>query len=185
MSDETKLYHYESLQNYVTKSEIKKIEVDGCIYEGQKDIENIINHTLEQSMSKTFTLDLEACENLFSFQVPQISKSMDDDLNREISTVELKKALQQLNSKASPGMDGIPSTLYENLADVFAPYMLEVFNFILRGEDTPTETMRTSTVQFLSKPKKANSIRLSDKRKISVLCTEVYILQDVPFFYPS
>ena len=179
MSDETKLYHYESLSNYVTKSEIKKIDVDGFIYEGQKNIENIINQSLEKSMSQKFTLDLEACEKLFSFDVPQIGKTMDDAVNCEISKVELKKALKQLNSKASPGMDGIPSTLYETLSDVFAPHMLEVFNFILRGEDRPSESMRTSTVQFLSKPKKASSIKLSDKRKISVLCTDFKCLETV------
>ena len=179
MSDETKLYHYESLNNYVTKSEIKKIEVNGCIYEGQDEIENAINRSLEDSMSETFTLDLTACENLFSFQVPQITESMDNTLSCEISLMELKKAIKQLNSKASPGMDGIPSTLYEKLADVFTPYMLEVFNFIIRGEDKPTETMRTSTVQFLSKPKKANSIKLTDKRKISVLCTDFKCLETV------
>ena len=39
--------------------------------------------------------------------------------------------------------------------------------------------MRTSTVQFLSKPKKANSIKLTDKRKISVLCTDFKCLETV------
>ena len=179
MSDVTKLYHYESLNNYVTKSDIKKIDVDGHIYEGQNDIEKAINRSLEESMSETFKLDLAACENLFSFEVPQISNSMNDALSREISSVELKEALKQLNSNASPGVDGIPSTLYEKMTDVFAPHMLEVFNFIIRGEDRPTETMRTSTVQFLTKPKKVNSIKLSDKRKISVLCTDFKWLETV------
>ena len=123
-------------------------------------------------MSQTFTLDLTVCETLFSFKVPKISESMDDALHREISSLELKGAIKQLNGNASPGVDGIPSTLYEKLVDDFAPHMLEVFNFIVRGEDKPTETMRTSTVQFLSKPKKATSIKLADKRKISVLCTD-------------
>ena len=54
MSDEAKLYHYESLDNYVTKSEIKKLEIDGYIYEGQNDIEDAINESLENSMSQTF-----------------------------------------------------------------------------------------------------------------------------------
>ena len=39
--------------------------------------------------------------------------------------------------------------------------------------------MRTSTVQFLTKPKKVNSIKLSDKRKISVLCTDFKWLETV------
>ena len=130
-------------------------------------------------MSQTFTLDHTACESLFSFQVPQITKSMDDALNREITIMELKNAIKQLNSNASPGVDGIPSTLYEKLIDVFAPHMLELFNSIVRGEEMPTETMRTSTVQFLSKPKKASSIKLTDKRKISVLCTDFKCLETV------
>ena len=178
MSDVTKLYHYESLESYISKSEIKKIELNGHIYEGQIEVENAINQSLEESMSLRFTLDRDACENIFSFQVPQITESMDDALNSDISMRELKKALSQLNSKASPGIDGIPSTLYTKLADVFVPHMLEVFNFILNGEK-PTETMRTSTVQFLSKPKKANSFKLSDKRKISVLCTDFKCLETV------
>ena len=104
---------------------------------------------------------------------------MNDTLSREISSLELKQALKQLNCKASPGLDGIPSTWYEKLADIFTPYMLEVFNYIIRGEDKPTETMRTSTVQFLCKPKKADCIKLSDKRKISVLCTDFKCLETV------
>ena len=61
---------------------------------------------------------------------------------------------------------------------MFAPHMLEVFNTMLHGEK-PTETMRTSTVQFLSKPTKANSYKLSDKRKISVLCTDFKCLETI------
>ena len=178
MTDATKLYHYESLDNYIMKSEIKKIEVNGCMYEGQMDVENAINHSLEESMSLKFTLDKEACNKLFSFNVPQITESMDKTLNRDINMMELKKALRQLNSKASPEIDGIPSTLYEKLVDTFAPHMLEVFNTILHGEK-PTESMRTSTVQFLCKPKKATSFKLSDKRKISVLCTDFKCLETV------
>ena len=54
---------------------------------------------------------------------------------------------------------------------LFAPYMLEVFNKILHGE-LPSESMRTSTLMFLSKPKKMESIKFEDKRKISILCSD-------------
>ena len=98
--------------SYVLNSEIKKLEVNGCMYEGQKEVEHAINQSLEESMSQKFTLDKEACDNLFSFEVPKITKTMDDALHRDINMLEFKKALRQLNSKASPGIDGIPSTLY-------------------------------------------------------------------------
>ena len=67
---------------------------------------------LEDTLSKTSSLNREACEDLFSFDVPKISAEMDGLLHKEISPKELEIALRQLNSKASPGIDGIPSTLY-------------------------------------------------------------------------
>ena len=47
LTDVTKIYHYESLNNYIEGSTIKKLEVDRVIYEGQANIENIINEKLE------------------------------------------------------------------------------------------------------------------------------------------
>ena len=136
MSDVTKLYHYESLNSYISKSEIKQLEVDGQIYVDQTEVENAINRSLENSMSQRFKLDYGSCEKLFSFQVPQITGKMDEEVHSEISIIELKKALNQLNSKAAPGIDGIPSNLYVKLIDLFAPNMLEVFNYIIQGGDT-------------------------------------------------
>ena len=135
-----------SLDNYITNSDIQQLEVNGHVYIGQTEVENAINKALEKSMSHIFKLDYESCEKLFSFQVPQISASMDEEVNREITMTELRKALNQLNSNAAPGVDGIPSNLYVKMIDLFAPIMLEVFNYIVKGGGKPPETMRTSTV---------------------------------------
>ena len=178
MSDSTKLYHYESHKNYMNESKMEKLEVDGLIYEGQEQIENIMHKKLEETLSKTFSLDENACEELFSFDVPKISAEVDELLHEDISSKELEIALKQLNSKASPGIDGIPSTLYVKLIDLFLPHIRLVFNCIVKGGQ-PSKTMRTSTIQFLTKPKKASSIKLSDKRRISVLCTDFKCLETV------
>ena len=169
LSDNTKIYHFESLNNYIEGSIIKKLEVDNVIYEDQKDIENAINSKLEIDLSQKFVLDRNICDELFSFYVPKISKEMDDNLSKDISYSELKTALRQMRKAASPGMDGIPVTLYLKLLDLLAPQLIEVFNSIIRDE-APTRSMRTSTIQFLTKPEKKCSIILDDKRKISVLC---------------
>ena len=58
------------------------------MYVGQTEVENAINKALEKSMSHIFKLDYESCEKLFSFQVPQISASMDEEVNREITMAE-------------------------------------------------------------------------------------------------
>ena len=178
LSDNTKIYHFESLNNYIEGSIIKKLEVDNVIYEDQKDIENAINSKLEIDLSQKFVLDRNICDELFSFYVPKISKEMDDNLSKDISYSELKTALRQMRKAASPGMDGIPVNLYLKLLDLIAPQLIEVFNSIIRDEAS-TRSMRTSTIQFLTKPKKKSSIKLDDKRKISVLCTDYKCLETI------
>ena len=178
LTDVTKIYHYESLNNYIEGSTIKKLEVDRVIYEGQANIENIINKKLEYDLSQKFVLDRSICEKLFSFNVPQISREMDDNMSKDISISELKTALRQMRKTASPGLDGIPVTLYLKLFDLIAPQMIEILNSILQNE-VPTRSMRTSIIQFLTKPKKKSSIKLDDKRKISVLCTDYKCLETI------
>ena len=177
-SDNTKIYHFESLDKYVEASTIKKVEVDGVIYEGQSNIEDAINKKLKLDLSQKFVLNKNVCDELFSFDVPQITREMDADMSKDISFSELKTALRQMRKAASPGLDGIPVTLYLRLIDLLAPQLIELFNSILRNE-APTRSMRTSTIQFLTKPKKKHSIKLEDKRKISVLCTDYKCLETI------
>ena len=178
MSDTTKIYHFESLNNYVKSSKIDKLEVDGKIFNGHENIENIINEKLTDTMSQKFSLDEEVCEKLFSFEVPKISDDMNQLLVKEITMSELLTALKQMKPKASPGIDGIPSTFYVKMSKLIAPYMLEVINEIVQGKE-PSESMRTSTLMFLGKPKKMNSIKFEDKRKISVLCTDFKCIETI------
>ena len=178
MSDATKIYHFESLSNYIKQSTIDKIEVGNQIYEKKEDVEGAINSALQESMSKSHSIDSSAFNDLFSFDVPQISQSDNMLLTQEINRSELRKALLKLRSKAAPGLDSIPSGLYVTMFSLFAPLMLEVFNEIINGQ-TPAASMRTSIVQYLNKPKKANSVKLSDKRKISILCTDFKCLEKI------
>ena len=89
-----------------------------------------------------FVLDRSIREKLFSFNVPQISMEMDDNMSKNISISELKTALRQMRKTASPGLDGIPVTLYLKLFDLIAPQMIEIFNSILQNE-VPTRSMCT------------------------------------------
>ena len=132
-SDNTKIYHFESLDKYVEASTIKKIEIDRVIYEGQTNIEEAINKKLETDLSQQFVLNKMVCDNLFSFNVPQITGEMDASIYKDISYAELKTALRQMRKAASPGLDGIPVTLYLRLINLFAPKLIEIFNSIIRN----------------------------------------------------
>ena len=94
---------------------MQKLEVDRVIYEGQSNIEDAINKKLKFDLSQKFVLNKNVCDELFSFNVPQITREMDADMSKDISYFELKTALRQMRKAASPGLDGIPVTLYLRL----------------------------------------------------------------------
>ena len=60
----------------------------------------------------------------------QISREMDDIMSKDISNSELKIALRQMRKTASPGLDGIPVTLYLKLFNLVAPQMIQIFSSI-------------------------------------------------------
>ena len=67
-----------------------------------------------------------------------------------------------MRKAASPGLE----TLYLRLIDLLAPQLIEIFNSMIRNE-APTLPMRTSNIQFLTKPEKKHSIKLENKRTSS------------------
>ena len=91
---------------------------------------------------------------------------------------EVKKVLSKSNLYAAPGTDGIPSLLYSRCWDVMGTPLTEVAQAIHR-DGIPTPSMRTSLMVFGSKPKKPNSIKPSDKRRISLLNSDFKIITGI------
>ena len=81
---------------------------------------------------------------------------------------DVKETIDASNLQAAPGNDGIPSIFYKTcwntMGEPLTEVMLEVFKL-----SPLTPSLRTSLMMFGSKPKKPNSIRPQDKRRISLL----------------
>ena len=92
--------------------------------------------------------------------------------NKHLLTIpkqeDVKAVLDSSNLLAAPGTDGKPSLLYSKCLEVMGPALTEVAQKIWKGEK-PTLSIRTSLMVFGSKPKKLNSIKLGDKKRISLL----------------
>ena len=88
---------------------------------------------------------------------------------------DVKKVISKSNLHAAPGTDGIPSLLYSKCWDVMGGPLTEVIIAIHRG-GIPTGSMRTSLMVFGSKPKKPNSLKPGDKRRISLLNSDYKVL---------
>ena len=81
---------------------------------------------------------------------------------------DVKDVLDDSNLHAAPGTDGIPSLLYSKCWDTMGPPLTEVVQAVFEDKQ-PSLTQRTSLMFFGSKPKKPNSIKPGDKRRISLL----------------
>ena len=105
---------------------------------------------------------------LLSLVSPVFSPEDNDMLEIVPSKKEVLQALQSSNINASAGSDGIPSLVYKECWDILGDNLVEVTKSLFLGA-LPTVSMRTAIMNFCSKPKKVNSCKPSDKRRISIL----------------
>ena len=80
------------------------------------------------------------------------------------------------NLRAAPGTDGITSLVYKLCWDSLGDSLTAVAQAKHEGEKLPG-SMRTTLMVFGTKPKKANSIKPGDKRRISLLNADFKILE--------
>ena len=81
---------------------------------------------------------------------------------------EVKESVWSANLHAAPGTDGLTTFFYYHCWDTMGDALTDVVQAI-HGGQPPTKSQRTSLMVFGNKPKKPNSIKPTDKRKISLL----------------
>ena len=81
---------------------------------------------------------------------------------------EVKESVWSANLNAAPGTDGLTTFLYYHCWNIFGDSLTEVVQSLHQGHP-PTLSQRTSLMVFGNKPKKPNSKKPSDKRKLSLL----------------
>lgn len=87
------------------------------------------------------------------------------DLDADISTEEVRRALHELNSKSAPGPDGITNRTLRNLDDHSIAYLTEVINEAWKEGKVPEAWKQALTV-LIPKPGKSSS--LDNLRPISL-----------------
>ena len=113
-------------------------------------------------------LDLAAQERLLEEIAPCFSEADNALLSSPPTMQDVKETIADSNLSAAPGNDGIPSMFYKTCWNIMGEPLTEVMQEIFRL--TPlTPSLRTSLMVFGSKPKKPNSLRPQDKRRISLL----------------
>ena len=110
-----------------------------------------------------------AAQDLLLAEVEPVFTAADNALLcKKATKKEVHETLSEANLHAAPGSDGITSFLYKECWETLGDSLTEVVQAIHGGEQ-PTRSQRTSLMVFGTKPKKAKSLKPSDKRKISLL----------------
>ena len=101
--------------------------------------------------------------------VEKVFTDADNEMLENIPSMEeLFEALKESNLKAAAGSDGISGLIYKECWSSLGESLCDVIKEIFSGS-LPTTSMRTAMMIFSSKPKKLDSIKPSDKRRISIL----------------
>ena len=174
-SEKIRIYHHEQHVKHCKKSAILKLETDEGLLLGHEDCSSFLYNQVKALLSQPVSLNTQAQNKLLAEVTPVFTESQNKALLAIPEKEEIKKILFSSNLNAAPGTDGITSLLYKVHWDVLGDSLLEVVTAVHQGEKL-TKTQRTSLMVFGSKPKKPNSIKPSDKRRISLLNSDFKII---------
>ena len=91
---------------------------------------------------------------------------------------EVKEFVWSANLHAAPGTDGLTTFLYYTCWDILGDSLTDVVQAVHDGH-SPATSQRTSLLVLGCKPKKAKSIKASDKRRLSLLNSDFKVITGV------
>ncbi len=107
----------------------------------------------------------------------EISEDDKNDCDSDIRIEEIKHAINSMQIRKSPGIDGLTSEFYKSFVDVLAPMLLKVFKCMEQLKEVP-ESMATGMITLIFK-KKGSIKKLENYRPISLLNVDYKILAKV------
>uniref|UniRef100_A0A8P4KAC5 Reverse transcriptase domain-containing protein n=1 Tax=Dicentrarchus labrax TaxID=13489 RepID=A0A8P4KAC5_DICLA len=108
--------------------------------------------------------------------LPQISREANQQLDSPLTPQELYAALQSMQGRKAPGIDGLTVEFYKAFWDILAHDIIDVFNESLVSGSLPL-SCRRAIITLL--PKKGNLQEIRNWRPVSLLCTDYKILSKV------
>lgn len=109
--------------------------------------------------------------------LPRLSTNDNQALEAPLTLLEIKEAINSMNSGKSPGPDGYPVEFYKKFSNQLAPLLLEMFDYSYRNGSLPTSLMQASISLIYKKDK--DPLNCTSYRPISLLSVDVKILAKV------
>ena len=164
----TRIYHHSLHRKSIKQRSILSLETEEGLIEGHDSCSSYLEGKVKELIGSSAALDITAQQTLLNITEKVYNDEDNLMLEATPSKDELFKTLKLSNINASAGTDGITALVYKECWKDLGDSLLEVCKSIFLGAE-PTTSMRTAKINFCPKPKKPNSSKPSDKRRISVL----------------
>jgi len=149
---------------------------NGEIVEGNEKILEEIKDFYE-NLFTTRGVDENKKRELLKQIKAKISEEDKKECNQEIREEEIERAIQQLNKKKSPGIDGLGNEFYMCFKEILTKILKEVFKEIFEEEEV-NERMGMGITKLIYKSK-GEKVDLKNYRPITMLNTDFKILAKV------
>ena len=177
-NEKVRIYHHDLHKKSMKRSSILKLETEKGVLEGHKLCAGYLEDQVAHLLLNPAPLDQQARDSLLD-EANKVFTQVDNDKFAKVPEErEIKEVLAKSNLLAAPGTDGIPSLLYHECWEIMKCRLTDVVQAIFQG-NKPTLSMRTSLMVFGSKPKKLNSLKPGDKRRISLLNSDFKIVTGI------
>ena len=120
-------------------------------------------------------IDLEALKFMKQHVTP-LPDHISEILERPLTLEEIFKSLRSQNTRKSPGIDGLPADFFRHFDELFAPDLLEVYNFSIMHNILPLSSRR-AIITLL--PKSGDLGDLTNWRPVSLLCADYKIFTKI------
>ena len=114
---------------------------------------------------------------LEKYNIPNLNQEEIENLDRPITSTEIKTVIRNLPTNKSPGPDGFTAAFYQKLREELTPILLKLFQKIAEGK--LPNSFYEAIITLIPKPDK-DATKKENYKPISLMNRDAKILNKIP-----
>ena len=179
LNEKVWVFHHGQHLQFRKRSSFLQLQTPAGIVTGHSDCAKALENNVTDHLLNQADLDPLAQEILLNEVEESFTEADNAKLKAAPTKAEIKTVLDSCRPHAAPGTDGLTVYLYQQCWNILGDPLTQVIGEVFRGSK-PTASQRTSLMVFGNKPgKKAKSLLISDRRKLSLLNVDFKLMTGI------